>query len=428
MNAYATNTETGRESMIPLKRKGTTMLTEQRLRGMIVARVNTGPLPAVIADLTQSFAEFREKYRKDLEQVQNEVDRLNAARAAASLGGNSGSDIDNGASSARIERQAVGLYAKTGNESGIRALGGPRAEMSSDSNPDGGYTVTPSISRTINQKLFDISPLGRLARRVTIAIGDSFEEPIDPSEIGASWVGEREARPETDTAEMKYLRVPLEEIYALQPITQRLLDDTDFNLGGWLEGKIATQFALSEGRAFINGDGVKKPRGLLTYTTSTAVDANRDWWTIQHIVTGADGAFAATDPADKLRDLVWALRTPYRTGASWLMNSGTAATVDKFKDADGNYLWRDAMKAGEPPTLLGYPVNIDETMPDIASGSLSIAFGNFAQAYIIVDRPGIRAMRDPYTNKPLVIFYAYKRIGGGLQNGEAVKLLKFSAA
>jgi HK97 family phage major capsid protein len=296
--------------------------------------------------------------------------------------------------------------------------------------PSGGYLVAPVLSASINRRVFDVSPLGRLARRISIPEGDAFEEPIDDGDIGATWVGENDARPATATSDLKYLLVSVKEIYALQTVTQRLLDDSRFDVGAWVEGKIADKFARTEGTAFITGDGVGKPRGLLSYPSTTDVDGVRPWFTIQHVNTGANGAFIAAtttaSPADCLVDLVYALRAPYRPNARFLMNRRTAGAVRKLKDSEGKFIWADA-REGQPATLLGFPVELDEQMPDIATGSMSIAFGDMAQAYMVVEKPGVRLLRDPFTSKPNVLMYAYRRVGGGLQNGEAVKLLRFAA-
>jgi HK97 family phage major capsid protein len=221
------------------------------------------------------------------------------------------------------------------------------------------------------------------------------------------------------------------ELYALQPVTQRLLDDARFDVGAWISAKIADKFSRTFGAAFVKGDGVAKPRGLVNYPTAATADGARPWFTIQHVNTGASGSFIAptttASPADCLIDMVHALRAPYRGNARWLMNRNTAGVVRKLKDSEGRFIWADA-RDGMPDTLLGFPVELDEQMPDVGAGNLPIAFGDFAQAYAIVEKPGVRLLRDPYSAKPHVHFYAYGRVGGGLQNGEAVKLLRVAAS
>lgn len=325
------------------------------------------------------------------------------------------------------EHKALATFARTGDDSEIKA-------MSVGSDPDGGYTVLPVMAQTMIRKLRELSPMRRLARVETIGTGDGWEELLDTDESGASWVGETETRPATDTPQLGKILVPLNEIYANQTVTQRLLDDSSIDIGAWLEGKISDKFARSEGTAFVSGDGIKKPKGLLSYDKSASDDDARDWGTLQYVPTGEAADFPAlntstgVNPADVLKNLLYAVRAPYRPGSTWVMNSNTANRIDKFKDGQGDYIWRTGMTAGAQSSLLGYPVEFDEDMPDVGAGAFPIAFGNFNLAYLIIDRPGLKMLRDPYSNKPNVQFYAYRRVGGGLANSEAVKLLKVAAS
>lgn len=319
------------------------------------------------------------------------------------------------------ERRAVAHYLRTGDESRIIEV---RAGLSVGSDPDGGYFVMPALSAGMTKKLFDMTPMRQLARGETITAGDAWEEPIDFDEPDATWVGEKEARSATDTPQVGKLRVPVDEIYALQPVTQRLIDDVGFDLGGWVEGKISDKFVRSEGSAFVVANGVKKPLGFLSSTIVSTADATRAFGQVQYI----PGGNANIVMGDGLRALVWAVRAPYRPGSSWLMNSNTAAQLDKLKDGIGNYLWRLGMTAGAPDSLLGYPVVISEDMPDVAPDAYPVAFGNWKLFYVIVDKAGIRFLRDPFSDKPNVQFYAYRRVGGGVANSEAVKLLKVAVS
>jgi len=324
------------------------------------------------------------------------------------------------------ERKAIAAFIRTGDETELKAL-------SVGSDPDGGYTVLPVMSAGMTQKIFDQSVIARLADRISIDAGDAWEEVVDFNEAGASWVGENSARPATTTPQIGLIRIPVQEIYALQTVTQRLLDDSRFDIGGWVEGKIGDKFGRTEGDAYINGDGVAKPRGFLTYTNVTTADATRAFGELQYIKTGSAASFGSTvaTTSDKLIDMVYALRAPYRQGdgVAWVMNSNTANAVRKFKigatiDA---YAWQPGIVAGQPASLLGYPVEIDEFMPDLGANTYPIAFGNFKLAYKIIEKNGIRMLRDPFTSKPNVLFYSYKRVGGGLANSEAIKLLKCEA-
>jgi HK97 family phage major capsid protein len=246
--------------------------------------------------------------------------------------------------------------------------------------------------------------------------------------LASGWVAETAARPETGTPTFREFVPPSGELYANPAASQAMLDDAAFDVESWLANEIATEFARAEGAAFVNGNGTNRPQGFLTYTTTNEVDSVRAWGSLQYVASGAAGAFAASNPQDKLVDLVQALRSPYRQGAVFAMNSSTLASIRKFKTSDGAFLWQPALSEGRADTLLGYPVIECEDMPDVAANSLSIAFGNFRAGYLIAERSETQIVRDPYTNKPYVNFYAVKRIGGGVVNSEAIKVMKFSAS
>lgn len=273
------------------------------------------------------------------------------------------------------------------------------------------------------QKVFETSPMRQYAAAQTIGT-DALEGLYDLDEASAGWVGETESRPETDTPQLQRWRIPVHEQYAKPHATQKLLDDATIDMEAWLENKVRDKFARVENAAFVNGDGVNKPRGFLTYGAGTTLPG-----TIEQIATGVNGGFAAApDGGDALIDLITALKMPYRASAVFAMNRTTTGAVRKLKDSDGAYLWRPGIAAGQPATLLGYPQAPLEDMPDFnATGALAIAFGDFRQAYQIVDRMGIRVLRDPYSNKPYVQFYSTKRVGGDVVNFEALKLLAFEA-
>lgn len=302
--------------------------------------------------------------------------------------------------------------------------------MSSDDDPNGGYVVHDAISTGMTKVMAEISPLYRLARKVPLTEGGAFEEPIDKDTAEANWVSERQARGDTETPQLGAFRVPLHEICAMPKATQKLIDIASIDVLAWLYEKVGDAFATKEGAAFHDGDGVGKPRGILTYPTAATSDATRAWGTIEHVNTGVSGAFPTSsttvNPADVLVDVTSALKAQHRAGANWLMNRTTAATVRKLKDAEGRHVWVDSLIADQPPMLLGFPVEIDESMPDISADSLSIAFGNFAKAYTIVEQPGAKYLTDPYTDKPNVRLFAYRRVGGDVNNTEAIKFLKFS--
>jgi HK97 family phage major capsid protein len=208
------------------------------------------------------------------------------------------------------------------------------------------------------------------------------------------------------------------ELYAMPAATQALLDDSVVNLDQWIAEEVQQAFADQESTAFVTGNGTNKPKGFLGYTN--VADASWSWGNIGYIATGTAAAFPASNPSDKLIDFIYALKSGYRQNANWVLNRKTQGVIRKFKDSSGEYLWQPAAT-----TLLNFPVTESEDMPDIGTDSFSIAFGDFNRGYLIVDRVGVRVLRDPYSAKPYVLFYTTKRVGGGVQNFEAIKLMKF---
>ena len=242
----------------------------------------------------------------------------------------------------------------------------------------------------------------------------------------SGWAAETGTRSETATPVFVEIVPPMGELYANPSASQAMLDDAAFDVEAWLAGEIAMEFAKAEGSAFVNGTGTNRPRGFLQGLTSAAGDATRSFGQLQYLPTGAAGDFGS-NPQDRLIDLVQALRAPYRQGAVFVMNAATVSRIRKFKTADGQFLWTPSLAAGQAATLLGYPVIEAEDMPDVAANALSIAFGNFRAGYLIAERTETVILRDPYSNKPFVNFYATKRIGGCVSNSEAIKLMKFAA-
>lgn len=302
--------------------------------------------------------------------------------------------------------------------------------MSAGTDPDGGYVVTPTFSTDMTRIMLETAPVLDLFRTVELTSGDSFDEPVDKDSAAANWVGEGQARNDTETPQLGDFNCPVHEICAMPKTTQKLIDVARIDIVSWLQGKVAEKFANTEVDAFLNGNGVARPRGFLTYPTAATPDASRAWGTMEHVPSGAAGAFlaAANGPADCLIDLVSKVKPQYRAGAVWVMNRTTQAAVRKLKDQQGRFLLVDSLVAGQPPQLLGYPVIEGEQMPDIAANALAIAFGNFKKGYTIVRRLGVRFLVDPYTDKPNVRLYAYARVGGGVNNFEAIKYLKFSVS
>lgn len=294
--------------------------------------------------------------------------------------------------------------------------------LSVGSDPDGGYTVTPDMSGRMVEKLFETSPIRQVASVQTIN-SDSLEGLYDLDEAASGWVSETGARTETNTPQFAKWSIPAHEQYAMPAATQKMLDDSSLNLEGWLAGKVQGKFSRTENAAFVNGDGVGKPRGFLTYADGTTIPNS-----IEQFATGVSGDFAGAGAGgDVFFDMVYGLKAGYRSGARFAMGRSALKEVRKIKDSDGNYVWQSGLAVGEPSTIAGYSTIDFEDMPDIGADSLSIAFANWGEAYQIVDRLGTRILRDPYTSKPYILFYTTKRTGGDVLNHEAIKLMKFGA-
>jgi len=303
-------------------------------------------------------------------------------------------------------------FMQKGDDSAVRAI--EAKALSTSTGGDGGYAVPTVIDSEIEKQLNVLSPLRSIVKVKTIETSN-YKRLVNTGGTGSGWVGEAGARAETTTPSLTEVVIEPGEIYANAAATQRALDDMQFDAEAWLQEEVAEEFAIKEGSAIVNGTGTDQPKGFLHADYVAGIGK---------VSTGAAGAFAT---ADVLVDVVHALKSSYRKGASFVLNSATLAAVRKLKDADGNFLWRAGLVEGQPDMLLGYPVVEAEDMPDMAADSYSIAFGNFERAYTLVERAGVRVLRDPYSNKPYVNFYATKRVGGALVNADALKLVQFSA-
>lgn len=316
-------------------------------------------------------------------------------------------------------------FMRKGNDDGLADIQEKAVQIGVDS--DGGYAVPEVLDRNILQMLRDESPMRQACKVMTIG-GENYKKPVNLGGATSGWVGETDARPETNSPKLTEISPVMGEIYANPASTQRALDDMFFDPAGWLASEVAHEFAKQEGSAFLAGDGTNKPKGLLTAPTANTSDkAGRPFGTIQVVNTGVADNFPASAPADVLIDLIYSLKGGYRNGATFMLNSLTLATIRKWKDNDGNYIWQPSLQMGQPSLILGYGVTENEDMPDVAANAIPLLFGNFKRAYTIVDRFGIRVLRDPYTNKPYVHFYTTKRVGGMLEDSQAVKFLQCSA-
>lgn len=391
----------------------------------------------------ETFEAFRAANDERLDQIEakmgadvvtaEKVDRINAAlteqkaaldrMALEARRPHGGGVAVKAASPARSE--AFRAYVRKGDAGGFVRLELKADQLSAGVDAEGGYLVPEETERRIDTLLAEVSPIRRIATVRQIA-GASFRLPVSRNGFASGWAAEAGARVQTDTADLSLVEFPAMELYAMPAATQSLLDDGLVDVEQWVAEEVQHAFAAQEGAAFVNGDGTNKPRGFLNYTK--VADASWSWGNLGFVLSGAAGAFASSNPADALIDLAYAPKQAYRQNGSFVMNRATEAAVRKLKDGDGNYLWQPAASAGAPATLLGYPVVEAEDMPDIGANAYAIAFGDFRRGYLIADRAGVRVLRDPFSAKPFVLFYTTKRVGGGVANFEAIKLLKFAAS
>ncbi|HEX2020256.1 MAG TPA: phage major capsid protein [Aurantimonas sp.] len=354
-----------------------------------------------------------------LDEQERRMERLALKQLRPPLGG----DESGGGRAAPSERkQAFERYVRGGDERELRRL--EEKAMSSLTGADGGFLVPDETETEIGRRLAAISPIRSIAsvRTVSAAV---LKKPFAVTGAQTGWVGETETWPQTTAPQLAELSFPTMELYAMPAATNALLDDAAVDIDRWIGEEVEQAFAAQESAAFVGGDGVNKPSGFTTYPTVD--EAAWAWGSVGTIPSGMDGGFASGTAADVLIDLVYALKAGYRQNASFVMNRRTQAALRKIKDADGNYLWQPPASAGARATLMGFPMVEAEDMPDMAAGAKAIAFGDFARFYLIVDRQGVRVLRDPYSAKPYVLFYTTKRVGGGIQDFDAAKFLDFSA-
>lgn len=367
-----------------------------------------GAFDAVLA------AEAVDELKASVAALKAQVDAQTVAAARLPLDGAKAADPALGAF---VER-----YLRRGIDAGVEMK-----SLSGASGGEGGYAVPREIDGAIAATLKSLSPIRSIA--TVVQTGTSgYRKLVATGAMGAGWVGETDPRPETATRSFAEIAPPSGELYANPAASQAMLDDAMFNVEDWLADQIAREFAVAEGGAFVTGNGTNRPKGLLTYATTSEADSVRAFGTLQHLATGTAGGFPASNPQDRLVELVHSLKAPYRQGACWVMNSDTLARIRKFKTSDGAFIWQPGMVEGQAATLLGYPVVEAEDMPDVAANSLSIAFGNFRAGYLVADRGETRILRDPFSNKPFVHFYATKRVGGAIIDSQAIKLMKFAAS
>lgn len=365
----------------------------------------------------KAFEEFVKRNNQRLGQL--EKDTLEMLKRANRPPAGRSSDYDSDHTDDRLGRAIRAAF--TGDDAELKG-------MSVGDDSTGGYLVVPQLDSAIRSIRTQLSPLSGLAREIVIAEGAEVLLPYVRGTLTSTWIGETANRPETDSLLVGTHRIELHEHYAMPSVTQKLLDTAHYDVGALIVDQIAHGLAVGEGTALYSGDGVGQPRGIAAYDMASTGDSTREWGTIQYVPTGASGAWHTTK-ADPLFDTVAALAPQYRANAVWLMNRSTAASIRKLKEATTDqYLWVTGLTAGQPDMLLGYPVMICDDLPDLGAGSLSIWFGDFRQAYTIVRMPGVKLLRDPYSSKGKVNYYAYSRVGGAVVNSDALKAIKFATS
>ena len=366
-----------------------------------------------VADLEAKLAQINDKISEQ-EALKEKLEALEKKTARPG-------QFAQGKEQADEYKSAFELFMRKGDESALEEL--QTKAMSVGSDADGGYSVPEQLDRNISATLKDDVVMRSVSNVITLSTGE-YKKLFNLHGANSGWVGETDARPNTNGPKLAQISPFMGEIYANPEVTQKLLDDSFFSIESWLLSEIRDEFAEQEEAAFTHGDGVNKPKGYLAYGMDTKKDDARAFGTLQKFTAAAANAITG----DELITMVYGLRKKYRRGARWMMNGNTIAAIRKLKDSEGNYLWAPGLQSGQPSNVLGYTIAENEEMPDLAAAQNAIAFGDFRRGYTIVDRIGTRILRDPYTNKPFVSFYTTKRVGGMLTDSNAIKVLTLKAS
>jgi len=348
--------------------------------------------------------------RSDVDEVKARLDKVSRAASRPAMSG--------AAPESQEVKSFVNGYLRRGREPEVKSL-------NTVTTGDGGFAVPQVIDQTIARELTEISPIRSIAQVVQTGTS-GYRKLVATGGTASGWVSEIATRPETDAPNFAEIAPPSGDLFANPAASQTMLEDAAFDVETWLANEIAIEFARSEGAAFVGGTGNSQPEGFLTAPNSTAEDGARAFGAVQYIGSGDASGFDAA-PEIKLIDLIHSLKAGHRQGASFVMNSSTLSAIRKLKTADGAFLWQPGMVEGQPDRLLGYPVVEAEDMPSVGSGEFPIAFGNFRHGYLIAEHSATNILRDPFSNKPFVHFYATKRVGGQVLDSNAIKLLKIEA-
>lgn len=399
-------------------------------RGILFARADASPA-AIFAELQKAFADFKDSHTEQLKGVNAKFDDVVTRDKLEKVNAQVG-DLQSALDAANVKMAALTMGAGSGEEvkdavhskaflAHMRS-GDVQASLKKSPDSDGGYLAPVEWDRSITDKLVNVSPMRQISTAVSIE-GAGFSKLFNLRGTASGWVTEAAARTETSSPSFGALNFTPMELYANVAATQGMLDDAEIDLETWLAGEVETEFSVKEGAAFVAGNAANQPRGFLTYVTGGANAALHPFGAIGLVNSGA--ATAVT--ADGIINLIYELNSQFEANARFTMNKKTLGAVRKLKDGQGNFLWQPSYVAGQPSTLAGYPVTEMADMPDLAASSKSIAFGDFKKGYLIVDRMGVRVLRDPYSNKPFVMFYVSKRVGGGVLNSEAIKVMNTAA-
>ena len=361
------------------------------------------------------FEGFKARYDAKLNEIETVLGR-GAFGGASSLGGNV-----NFSPVAKEHKEKFLAWVRSGADpEGLRNLE-IQASLSTLDDTEGGFLTAEEIEKNIERLSTDAVAMRRLA--TVVKSKGEYKKPLSKGGAGGGWVTEKGSRDETDTPDLTLFSPPMQEIYAMPAVTQKLLDMSEFDVEAWLTEEISDVFIETEGEGFITGNGVSRVKGIID---DSLMVANASW---EYGKTGwiAGGHASLLSDADKLTDLQHSLKPVYRKNGTWLMNDATFAVIRKMKNGEGDYLWRQGLEAGAPEILLGKPVEIDDNMPDIGADAYPIAFGDFKRAYRIIDHEnGIRMLRDPYSSKGYVLFYTIGRLAAGISNYEAIKFMKIA--
>ena len=377
-------------------------------------------LKTTIDLLGQAFEEFKAKNDERLGRYEETLNQLETIAGRPAFGG--GSSRLTSTAAADHKKAFVAWLRQGTDPEGLKSLE-VQASLSTLDDTEGGFLVAEEMAKEIDRLATDAVAMRRLATVVTSK--GEYKRPLSKGGAGGGWVAEKDAREETATPDLTLFQPPMQEIYAMPAVTQKLLDLSDFDVESWLTEEVSDVFVEIEGTGFITGNGVGQVKGIID---DSLMVANGSW---EYGKTGyiAGGHATLLNNADALIDLQHSLKPVYRQNGTFLMNDSTLAVIRKLKDGDGNYIWRAGLEAGSPDILLGKPVEIDDNMPDIGENSHPVAFGDFKKGYKIIDHiTGVRILRDPYTSKGYVRFYTTKRLAAGISNYQAIKFLKIAVS